>query len=307
MAGHPQRETAVVKRPAVRRCAVLGSPIAHSLSPLIHTRAYEVMGIADDFRYGRHEVDEAGLAGFIAGCGPEWVGLSCTAPLKHELLSLGTPSERARLLDSGNTYLFNDGAPLVENTDVTGLIGAFARAGVTGASTALLLGNGATARSALYALAEMGVGRALVLARSEVRARASLAELADTLGVELAYAPWGEVPDAAGADVLVSTVSTPLPAGVAAGLVRMVGACFEATYNHYPTDLDRAAREAGIVQVSGLDLLVGQALDQIYLMTGRTCPPEPLLEVCHAALGHPGSATMRPEDRQEEHHDVDMP
>lgn len=267
------------------RCAVLGSPIAHSLSPLIHTRAYEVLGIAGDWEYGRHEVDEAGLAGFIAGCGPEWVGLSCTAPLKHVVLSLGTASERARLLDSGNTFLFNDGDPLVENTDVTGLVGAFARAGVTAASSALLLGNGATARSALYALAEMGVSDALVLARSEARARASLDGLGATLGVRLTHGPWGEVPDVDAVDVLVSTVSTPLSSHVAQGLARLTAACFDATYNHYPTELDRAARSAGIVQLSGIDLLVGQALDQIRLMTGRSCPAEPLLEVAYAALG----------------------
>lgn len=269
----------------IRRCAVLGSPIAHSLSPQIHTRAYEVLGIADAWEYGRHEVDAAGLASFVASCGPEWVGLSCTAPLKEAVLDLGEPSERARLLGSGNTFLFDHGGtPRVENTDVTGLVGALARAGVTSASRALLLGNGATARSALYALAELGVCDALVLARSEERARASLAELASGLGVRLEYGPWGEVPDAVGVDVMVSTVSTPLSPDVAAGLVRMTAACFDATYNHYPTELDRAARAAGIVQLSGLDLLVGQALDQIRLMTGRACPPEPLLKTAHAAL-----------------------
>lgn len=272
----------------LHRCAVLGQPIAHSLSPLIHTRAYEVLGIAGEWTYGRHEVGEDELAAFVAGCGPEWVGLSCTAPLKQVLLGLGEASDRARLLGSGNTFLFNEGSPLVENTDVTGLVGAFARAGVGSASSALLLGNGATARSALYALAEMGVRDALVLARSEDNARASLGELGRTLGVRLSYGPWGTVPDAPAADVLVSTVSAPLASEVAGGLVRMVRACFDATYNHYPTELDRAARAAGIVQLSGIDLLVGQALDQIRLMTGRSCPPEPLLDAAYAALGGRG-------------------
>lgn len=267
----------------VRRCAVLGSPIAHSLSPLIHTRAYEVLGIADAWRYGRHEVDADGLPAFVAGLGPDWVGLSCTAPLKQAVLALGEASPRARLLGSGNTLVLG-GTPRVENTDVTGLVGAFARAGVTAASTALLLGNGATARSALYALAEMGVRDVLVLARSEQRARASLGALADGLGVRFDVAPWGRVPDADAADVLVSTVSTPLEPDVAAGLVALVRACFDATYNHYPTHLDVASRAAGIVSLSGLDLLVGQALDQIELFTGRRCPPEPLLEVALRTL-----------------------
>ena len=269
----------------MRRCAVLGKPVEHSLSPLIHTTAYEVLGIAGDWHYGRHEVDEAGLAGFIASCGPEWVGLSCTAPLKSMLLGMGEPSDRARLLDSGNTFLFDHGGtPTVENTDVSGLVGAFARAGVTSASKALLLGNGATARSALYALAEMGVRSVLVLARSRARADASLGSLAASLGVAYDVAPWGAVPDADAVDVLVSTVSTPLPEGVAEGLAAMTGACFDATYNHYPTTLDLAARAAGVVQLSGIDLLVGQALDQIRLMTGRECPAEPLLDAAYAAL-----------------------
>lgn len=270
----------------IRRCAVAGKPIEHSLSPLIHTTAYEVLGIADGWHYGRHELDADHLAGFVAGCGPEWVGLSCTAPLKRAVLELGEPSERARLLDSGNTFVFGrDGAPArVENTDVTGLIGALGRAGVREASRAILLGNGATARSALFALAEVGVGDALVLARSQANARASLAGLAGRLGVRLEYGPWGDVPDADAVDVLVSTVSAPLPEATAAGLARLTRASFDATYNHYPTTLDRAARAAGIVQLSGIDLLVGQALDQIRLFTGRDCPPEPLLEAAYAAL-----------------------
>jgi len=269
----------------VRRCAVLGKPIAHSLSPLIHSTAYEVLGLTGRWHYGRHEVDETGLPAFVAGCGPEWVGLSCTAPLKVAVLALGEPSERARLLQSGNTYLFDHGGtPRVENTDVTGLVGAFARAGVTTASRGLLLGNGATARSALLALAEMGVRDVLVGARSAENARAGLGALAARLGQRLDVVPWGAVPDADAVDVLVSTVSAPLPADVAAGLVAMTRACFDATYNHYPTELDRAARAAGIVQLSGIDLLVGQALDQIRLMTGRECPPEPLLAAAYAAL-----------------------
>ena len=270
----------------IRRCAVAGKPIEHSLSPLIHTTAYRVLGIDGGWDYGRHELAADELAGFVTSCGPAWVGLSCTAPLKQAVLELGEASDRARLLDAGNTRGFaRDGEPAtVVNTDVTGLLGALARAGVREARTAIILGNGATARSALFSLADLGVTDALVLARSESNARASLAELAAGLGVRLQYGVWGEVPDADAVDVLVSTVSAPLPEATAAGLARLTGAAFDATYNHYPTALDRAARAAGIVQLSGIDLLVGQALDQIRLFTGRDCPAEPLLAAAYAAL-----------------------
>lgn len=273
----------------LHRCAVLGSPIAHSLSPLIHRRAYEVLGIADGWHYGRHEVGEDELAAFVASCGPEWVGLSCTAPLKSVLLTLGEASERARMLESGNTYLFgHGGTPRIENTDVTGLTGALGRAGVTRAGRAMVLGNGATARSAVYALAELGVRDLLVLARSPERAHASLGSLTRELGVGYEVGVFGEVPDADAVDIVVATVSAPLEPEVAAGIVAMTRTCFDVTYNHYPTRLDVAAREAGIVQLSGIDLLVGQALEQIRLMTGRGCPPEPLMRACYEALGVSG-------------------
>lgn len=268
------------------RCAVAGSPITHSLSPLIHTTAYRVLGIADAWDYGRHELDAAALPGFVAECGPEWVGLSCTAPLKSAVLALGVPSSRAALLNAGNTLIFaRDGRPArVENTDVTGLLGALARAGVTQAERAVVVGNGATARSALAALAELGVTRVQVLARSQANAHASLGDLAGQLGIAVEYGPWGTTEAGEPADLALSTVSAPLPTAAAEALVARVPVCFDATYNHYPTVLDRAARAAGIVQLSGIDLLVGQALDQIRLFTGRDCPAEPLLEAAYAAL-----------------------
>ncbi|MFV0407278.1 MAG: shikimate dehydrogenase family protein [Propioniciclava sp.] len=271
---------------AMKRCAVLGTPVEHSLSPVIHTRAYEVLGLADQWHYERHQIDIPQLGDFVAGCGPEWVGLSCTAPLKAEVLRMGEPSATARTLDSANTIVFNhEGGPnLVENTDVTGLTGMLARVGVTEARTAMLVGNGATARSTLYALAQLGVDAVLVLARSADKARESLDGLAKTLGIRWEVAPWGTVPDHDAVDILVSTVSAELPAGVADALIGLTRVSFEATYNSYPSQFDVAARAAGITQLSGIDLLVGQALDQIRLMTGRSCAPEPLLDVAYGAL-----------------------
>ncbi|MFV0453154.1 MAG: shikimate dehydrogenase family protein [Propioniciclava sp.] len=271
---------------ATGRCAVLGQPVDHSLSPLIHRRAYEVLGIADGWSYGRHQVGEGGLAAFVAGLDVDWVGLSCTAPLKAETLLLGEASETARILNSGNTVLLGRGdrPHRIENTDVTGFVGALSRSGVTSARTAVIGGNGATARSALYALAQLGVDEVVVSARSAERAHASLDGLAAHLGISWQVAGWGEVPPGR-FDVLVWTVSAPVPAAVAADLVGRTEVCFEATYNHYPTVFDRAAQTAGITQLSGLDLLVSQARDQIRLMTGYDCPAEPLLEVVHAAVG----------------------
>ena len=75
----------------MRRCAVIGSPIAHSLSPLLHRTAYAQLGLADEFCYDAFEVTPETLPGFLAGLGDEWVGLSVTAPNKQALLDHGEP------------------------------------------------------------------------------------------------------------------------------------------------------------------------------------------------------------------------
>ncbi len=263
---------------------MIGSPIAHSLSPVIHRTAYGLLGL-DDWRYDAVEVDAAGLAGFVAGCGPEWVGLSCTMPLKERVLELGEASERARLLRSGNTFLFGrDGAPArVENTDVAGILNPLRQAGVTAARSALLVGAGATARSALLALAELGVTDVLVVARDATRAHASLDGLADTLGQSLDVRGWG-APETGRRDVLISTVPAALDPTLVSALVARAAVVFDISYGHGPSRFAPEAAAAGVPLLDGLDMLVGQALDQIVLMTGRPCPAAPLLAAARAEL-----------------------
>ncbi|MGI5952084.1 MAG: shikimate dehydrogenase family protein [Brooklawnia sp.] len=274
-----------------RRCAVIGSPIAHSLSPLLHRTAYAELGIADQFSYDAFDVNPETLAGFIAGLGPQWVGLSVTAPNKQALLAHGQADDVATALQAGNTLIFGrDGAPnRVYNTDVTGMLAALARAGVPHASNAVVLGNGATARSALWALHRLGVDEAIIMARDADRARASLAPVAARAGMTLQYQPFGQsagLPQAwsGRTDLLVSTVPVRLPEALAATLVGQAATVFEVVYNHYPSSLDQAAARAGVPSLDGLDLLVGQGIDQIRLMTGRDADPEPLLAACRAEV-----------------------
>lgn len=275
----------------MRRCAVIGSPIAHSLSPLLHRAAYAQLGIADQFSYDAFEVRPETLPEFVADLGPEWVGLSVTAPNKQALLAEGIADEIVTTLQAGNTLILGrDGTPnRVYNTDVTGLLSALGRAGVRSATTALLLGAGATARSALWAAAQLGVREAVVSARDAERARASLAELAAGLDISLDYQPFGEPAELpAGwqgrADLVFSTVPVRLPDELAAAVVAAARLVFEVVYNHYPSALDQAARDAGVPSLDGLDLLVGQAIDQIRLMTGREADPDPLLTACRTEV-----------------------
>lgn len=108
-------------------------------------------------------------------------------------------------------------------------------------------------------------------------------------GISLVLQPFGrpaELPGAWGerADLLISTVPVELPDDLASALVRQARTVFEVVYNHYPSALDQAARDAGVTSLDGLDLLVGQAIDQIFLMTGRHADPEPLLAACRAEV-----------------------
>ncbi|NYV73641.1 shikimate dehydrogenase, partial [Streptomyces sp. UH6] len=154
-----------------RRAAVLGSPIAHSLSPELHRAAYAALGL-DGWTYERFETDEAALPGFLDGLGPEWAGLSLTMPLKRAVIPLlDSVSETAASVEAVNTVVFTeDGRRVGDNTDIPGMVAALRERGIEKADTAAVLGAGATASSALAALARICAGEITVYVRSETRA-----------------------------------------------------------------------------------------------------------------------------------------
>jgi shikimate dehydrogenase len=149
------------------RAAVLGSPIAHSLSPVLHRAAYEELGL-DDWSYDRFEVDEAALPGFVGKLGPEWAGLSLTMPLKRAVIPLlDEISETASAVEAVNTVVFTeDGRRLGDNTDVPGMVAALRERGIEQVDSAAILGAGATASSALAALARICTGQVVAYVRS---------------------------------------------------------------------------------------------------------------------------------------------
>lgn len=277
----------------MRYCAVIGSPISHSLSPAIHQAAYRAAGLGD-ISYGRHEVNQASLGGFLASCTPDWLGLSVTAPCKEELLGFGVADPIAATLRSANTLIFGHGEPnRLYNTDVTGLVAALAQLGVASLRTMVLVGAGATARSSLYAAGLLGVREVLVLARDKDRAQASLGGLAQAGGaagaIKLSFVPFGASPRLAAhwgerADLLISTVPSVLDEDYATQLTNLAETVFDLVYTHYPSALDRAAARAQLPALNGLHLLVHQAIDQLRLMVGVAADPAELLQVCLAEL-----------------------
>jgi shikimate dehydrogenase len=262
-----------------RRAAVLGSPVAHSLSPALHAAAYSALGLTG-WTYERIECREPELAGLVARLGPEWVGLSLTMPLKRVALEVaGEVTPLAAAVGAANTLLLEGGRRRADNTDVAGILGAIREAGLTRARTAVVLGAGGTARAALAALRELGVAEPTVLVRDPRRAE-ELRAAAERLGVRPVVAGGlfdGPLPPA---DVVVST----LPAGgadpVAAHPWRGRPVVLDAVYAGWPTSLARSASGAGCTVVSGLGMLLHQAAEQVRLMTGL----EPPVDAMRAAM-----------------------
>lgn len=243
--------------------AVLGSPISHSLSPLIHQCAYEYLDISA--KYSAIEVRSGGLAEFLSQTPPELNSFSLTMPLKEELVDLNFPtSELARRIRSANTLIKVDDSWRVESTDVMGFQQSVASKSKATFQNILILGAGATARAAIAAFDSVGV-KIHVASRSEYRSK-SLIQSA--LFAELKVIPFDENIPWSVFDLVVNTS----PAGAADRLVEGIAGAnamlFESLYHPWPTALLGFWRSVGLESIDGLDLLVHQAISQISIFAG---------------------------------------
>ncbi|MGL4745319.1 MAG: shikimate dehydrogenase [Dermatophilaceae bacterium] len=271
----------------VLRAAVLGSPVAHSLSPVVHRAGYIAVGLGD-WRYDAYEVGVDGLAGHLGALGVEWRGLSLTMPLKEAALEVATDvDDVARLAGTANTLVRRlDGGWDATNTDVAGVSGALRPHLGASPERALILGAGATARSAVVALARLGVTTLTVRARDTGKAADLLSwalglDIGVRSGSVAGLGPWLTTAD----QVVVSTVPPPAAAAVAAGVPdRHPGVLLDVVYAGWPTPVARAATAAGMTVVSGLDLLVHQAGEQFRRFTGVEAPLAAMAAAGRAAL-----------------------
>ncbi|MFE2461194.1 shikimate dehydrogenase [Streptomyces sp. NPDC059402] len=256
-----------------RRAAVLGSPIAHSLSPVLHRAAYAELGLSD-WTYDRFDVDEAALPGFVAKLGPEWAGLSLTMPLKRAVIPLlDGISETAASVDAVNTVVFTeDGRRTGDNTDIPGIVAALREHGVEKVETAAILGAGATASSALAALARICTGEVCVYVRSEARA-AEMRGWAERLDVDVRIADWARAEEALRSPLVVATTPAGATDALAAAVPERPATLFDVLYDPWPTALAARWSAYGGAVVSGLDLLLHQAVLQVEQMTGRAPAP----------------------------------
>ena len=258
--------------------AVIGSPIEHSLSPVIHRAAWAQLGI-DGWEYHRVEQDTDSLPGFIAGLGADCAGLSVTMPCKQSVMPLlDVIDPLASAVGAVNTVVPSSGVLAGFNTDVTGIASAVRRAcsmaGCSAPSSALVLGARATASSALAALGELGITSSTVAAR-RFGGPGSVVAAASRLGVTIEQVLWSDAEAvdraASSADLVIST----LPASAADPLadrlrVREGQILLDVVYSPRDTALRRAFESAGGVVAEGTDMLVFQAGAQVQLMTGRS-------------------------------------
>ena len=247
----------------MKRAAVLGSPISHSLSPLIHNHAYSLLEYPAI--YEAIEVKSGELSEFLTRelASSEVLGFSLTMPLKEELAQLSTPAlqidARAKAINSANT-IYKDGQSWkVSSTDVDGFEFLLKELSF---STVSILGAGGTARAAIASLSDRDVK--IEIYRRSTSRDASLSAAAMSSQIEI-Y-DWDKCARAWKSDLVINTI----PSDQVLSIIKEFSSpkiLLDATYSPWPPGLTKQQLDAKGLLVSGLQLLAAQAVYQISLMT----------------------------------------
>ena len=269
-----------------RSAAVLGRPVDHSLSPILHGAAYHALGL-DDWSYERIDCDAESLPGVVDNSAPDRIGYSVTMPGKFAALEHADEvSERARIVGSANTLVRSANGWYADCTDIDGVTGALGAFGDLPSSlTAVVLGVGGTARPVLAGLAAAGARRVVLASRRNNAGPAAECGRALGLGIATLLLTDESLPSEIElADVLINTVPEP---GVRelTGLVAGARRLFDVLYNPWPTVAGAVAAEAGIPVVGGDVMLLNQAFGQVELFTGMPAPREAMTTALAEALG----------------------
>lgn len=277
----------------LRRAAVIGSPIDHSLSPLLHNTGYAAAELTN-WEFSRFEVTEAEVPEFLANIGEEYVGFACTMPCKFAVFEQATSrSPRAQALRVANTLVRRADGWHADNTDVDGVRGALdallGGAEQLAGREVVVTGAGGTARTVVWTLAQLGVSTITVVNRSD--RLSELMELVEGTGAALRYLPSTDSQDslraiseaARGAAVVVSTVPS---AGIAPLVEHLAHApVFDVIYDPWPTPLVQLAKQRGLPAVGGHVMLAHQAYTQFEIITGTPAPREEMWAALTERLG----------------------
>jgi shikimate dehydrogenase len=263
------------------RAAVLGRPVGHSLSPLLHRAAYAALGLTD-WTYDALDIGADDLPVLLAGLGEEWRGFSVTMPCKQAAVDVADVVEPLpRLLHAANTLVRTAAGWRAENTDVGGVGMALQLAGIEEVGAATVIGAGGTAAAAAVALASLGAEHVDVVVRDPSRA-GTVTRVLDVLGVPVTVMPLATA--TLDSPLVVSTV----PIGAQPDLMHMAWrsgqTVLDVLYAPWPTPLAQRVIAAGGTVASGLDVLFWQATAQVELMTGQAAPIAAMRSALDAAV-----------------------
>jgi shikimate dehydrogenase len=282
---------------AAPAACVIGWPVAHSRSPLIHNYWLKHYGIAGGYR--REAVtpeDFAAFAGSLAARG--YVGANVTVPHKEAALTLSLPDNRARAVGAANTFWLDQGVLRSTNTDVEGFLAnldACAPGWDRTLRQAVILGAGGGARAVVYGLVARGIGRIAVVNRTFERAEA----LRGIFGTAVQPLRWQELgATLAGAELLVNTTTLGMEKqpNLDLDLGQLPGGAIVADLVYVPlaTALLNAARARRLRTADGLGMLLHQAVRGFALWFGKTPEVTPgLRALIESDLARPADTAVR--------------
>ncbi|WKD61317.1 Shikimate dehydrogenase [Corynebacterium ciconiae DSM 44920] len=269
--------------------AVVGSPIDHSLSPVLHNAGYLAAGLSQ-WSYGRREATAEQLPALMAEAAqnPDMAGLSVTMPCKFEAAAHAAElSPRARAIGSANTLVRTESGWRADNTDVEGIHGGLGVLGVDIADQpVVIIGGGGTARPAVYAAGELGAAEITVINRSD-----KSEQLQELSAAPVRWLSWEHTGDIAEVCRRSAVVISTVPAAVVAGAEELIAQApvFDVIYDPWPTPLVALARERGMACVGGLSMLAHQAFSQFEQFTGVAAPRESMVAALAEATGVPAT------------------
>lgn len=242
--------------------AVLGSPIGHSLSPILHRVGYQLLGLNGS--YEAIEVGSGELAAFLRSTDKNC--LSLTMPLKEEAISLATTiSDIAQRISSGNTLTFVEGEWCLTSTDVAGFEFALKDHQIGNLESVLILGAGATARAAVSYLST--ISNRIQVARRSVDREPSMDKASK---IEIEYLPWEPTEIINQVDLVVNTAPGDASHKFLPSIQSPRGTLFEVLYDPWPTSLSQSWASEGQELIDGLELLIHQAISQIEIFSGAS-------------------------------------
>ena len=267
---------------------IIGWPVDHSRSPLIHNYWLKAYGIAGEYR--REAVAPDRFKTFIETLAAHgYAGANVTVPHKEAALALSRPDERARAVGAANTLWFDNGLRST-NTDVEGFLNnldACAPGWDRNLSKVVVLGAGGAARAVIYGLLTRGAERIVIINRTATRATA----LRERLGDRLQLADWSDLNgQLSAAALLVNTTTLGMhnqPA-LTVDVGKLPGHAVVADLVYVPliTPLIKAAQACGLRTADGLGMLLHQAVDGFALWFGKRPEVTPQLRaVIEADLG----------------------